>query len=725
MPDLNNLFQAASTVGGSESDQLWLVIDHDFRTIDIPANKKLLGVTSDERINYLDFKGPQFYEGSDLSTFSLRVVYLNSRGESDIYVVPEVNVDDGELQFTWEVGRHACLYSGDVRFIVQAVLTDTEGYILKKYNTRIHSLPVVEGIEPDEGILLANYDLITQFAKNIQKSYKIDEYIADAEAYALGTRGGVAVEEDDPTYENNAKYYSEKMEPIMEASEMSEAWAVGTKNGEPVAADDVTYHNNAKYYSNVALNELGTKVNALYSEASGDPVEYHDGAEGLSLRSAKIALEPIQDLHGFDHPWPAGTQKNKLPVTLTDRTTSGLTVTVNDISQIVVNGLSDSICYLPVNNNLDTTALAGYVFRVNEISGISWRISSAGSTDAVQELTNGTAIEDNGSGMVLYCRISNGLILENATLSVMLLRADETDLNYSPYRHVCNILGRSSIVVYHSDDISDEAAAPEEITADFERLAPIYGADVDISKGTALIDHVKVSVPKSDFGDVVASLLGRNYRVAELTDAVAPADVESQICNCGVIADPDDRFNTEDYVAIVYFAEGMEHPELRVSDQLYQLLSDTDSVDICYAVSDKIYGEFAQVYLESYKGTNYFWMDDGELDVEYPVDLITHIDATAAKNAMGVVVELEGSNITLDAQFNTRYKCGTLTSLTVTSLPEDGDFDIIFYSGTPQTDVHFPETVKLPSWFTAGTYANMYVEINVLDGQFGSVQLWA
>lgn len=76
MPDLNNLFQAASTVGGSNSDPSWLVIDHDFRTIDIPANKKLLGVTSDERINYLDFKGPQYYEGSDLSTFSIRIVYL-------------------------------------------------------------------------------------------------------------------------------------------------------------------------------------------------------------------------------------------------------------------------------------------------------------------------------------------------------------------------------------------------------------------------------------------------------------------------------------------------------------------------------------------------------------------------------------------------------------------------------------------------------------------------
>ena len=38
---------------------------------------------------------------------------------------------------------------------------------------------------------------------------EIDDLVEDAEAYALGTRGGEAVPSTDPAYENNAKYYAE------------------------------------------------------------------------------------------------------------------------------------------------------------------------------------------------------------------------------------------------------------------------------------------------------------------------------------------------------------------------------------------------------------------------------------------------------------------------------------------------------------------------------------
>ena len=39
---------------------------------------------------------------------------------------------------------------------------------------------------------------------------------SDAEAYAVGTRGGVDVDNSDPAYENNAKYYAESMAAVME-----------------------------------------------------------------------------------------------------------------------------------------------------------------------------------------------------------------------------------------------------------------------------------------------------------------------------------------------------------------------------------------------------------------------------------------------------------------------------------------------------------------------------
>lgn len=626
MPDLNQLFQNASTVGDEPDATSWLVIDHDFRTIAIPANKRLLGVESDERVNILNFKAPRYYENSDLSEFAIRVVYLNGRNEGDLYLFDNVEVGEDELTFSWEVGRHACLYSGNVRFIVSAVTTDEDGYILQKYNTQIHTLPVVEGLETENEVYLSNYDVITQFFENIQRAHQIDDYVSDAEAYSIGTRGGEPVEEGDPAYHNNAKYYAEQMQVIMDAASDAEAWAVGTRGGEPVAASDETYHNNAKYYLNAVVNELGTKVSALYDSTSGDPAVYHDGSDGLALRSTRFTLTPRQNLRGFDHPWLGGCEKNKLKITLAETTSSGMTASVNDNGQIVLNGMSESICYFQVNSALDTTALAGLIFHANAVSGVSWRIGTTSSTDATQELADGDAVEDNGSGLVLYCRVANGQIFTNQVLSPMLLDVNESDTSFAPYENRCPIVGYETVTVHHADEEPDENTAVENTVASFERLSPIYGGAIDISNGTADIGYTKVSVPKSDFGSVVSSLVGHDYRVADLTGSPLPKANGIQICDCAVVADPNAGTASGEYVAVVYYAEGMESPELRISEQAYQALGDDENIDICYEIETTVHGEFAQTYLESYRGDNYFWIDYGAIAIEYPVDLLSYID---------------------------------------------------------------------------------------------------
>lgn len=78
-----------------------------------------------------------------------------------------------------------------------------------------------------------------------------DDSAEDSEAWAVGTRDGSDVSPSDPTYHNNAKYYSDQAEGIIEhATEGAEAWAVGERGGVPVSSSDETYHNNSKWYSN-------------------------------------------------------------------------------------------------------------------------------------------------------------------------------------------------------------------------------------------------------------------------------------------------------------------------------------------------------------------------------------------------------------------------------------------------------------------------------------------
>ena len=87
----------------------------------------------------------------------------------------------------------------------------------------------------------------------------------DAEAWAVGKRGGVDVPDTDPTYENNSKYYAGQSrsaaDDAMNAEEesifsalRSEGFAVGQRAGQDVGNDSPYYHNNSKWYSEVAAD---------------------------------------------------------------------------------------------------------------------------------------------------------------------------------------------------------------------------------------------------------------------------------------------------------------------------------------------------------------------------------------------------------------------------------------------------------------------------------------
>lgn len=100
------------------------------------------------------------------------------------------------------------------------------------------------------------------------------------------------------------------------------------------------------------------------------------------------------------------------------------------------------------------------------------------------------------------------------------------------------------------------------------------------------------------------------------------------------------------------------------------------------------------------------------------------IDIPALKGdpAIQVIKDTASTTATIAAQANTRYIYGTLTELTVSSLPSEGIVNILFTSGTTPTVVSLPNTVKMPDWYSVG--ANMTVMIGITDGVWGSIQTW-
>lgn len=85
------------------------------------------------------------------------------------------------------------------------------------------------------------------------------------------------------------------------------------------------------------------------------------------------------------------------------------------------------------------------------------------------------------------------------------------------------------------------------------------------------------------------------------------------------------------------------------------------------------------------------------------------------------VVNVSGSNPTITAEYNKRYVCGEVSTLTITPAAQ-GCTDVVFTSGTTPTVLSLPQTVKMPSWFSVE--ASKTYEINILDGVYGAVMAW-
>lgn len=96
----------------------------------------------------------------------------------------------------------------------------------------------------------------------------IEEAVELAEAWAKGTKDGTPVSSSDPTYHNNAKYYSETSD---NRAKDSEAYAIGKRNGSNVPSSDPAYQNNAKYYAERAAHAVEYTEN---TDASATKIGY-------------------------------------------------------------------------------------------------------------------------------------------------------------------------------------------------------------------------------------------------------------------------------------------------------------------------------------------------------------------------------------------------------------------------------------------------------------------
>jgi len=186
-------------------------------------------------------------------------------------------------------------------------------------------------------------------------------------------------------------------------------------------------------------------------EYSGDIVSFK-ARKVVPMQSVVVSMEPIQDLHGYDHPWPAGGGKNKLDIAkLTNYTNpgNGSTLVNNGDGTITVTATSSTNieCGKTLGEIADLVVGQSYIITADSTGSTKYvYLHGGGSTWAFgyeREIT-----QDMLDGKVSFYASGTQ---SSATISNLMIRsASVSDATYAPYENLCPISGRTGADIEHT-----------------------------------------------------------------------------------------------------------------------------------------------------------------------------------------------------------------------------------------------------------------------------------
>lgn len=372
-------------LNASSGDDTTLVIDNYLRTIAIPKRITNLGVVADDDVLRLNFRMPRYLDDTDLSTFSIRINYVNAHGDGDAYTVNDKVVGDKHITFSWLVGPTATAYKGETNFIVCMKTLNSEGYIEKEYNTTIATLPVLEGLEVDEQIVEAYSDIIEQWRRELFG-------IGDTEEASIRT---VSQEEQ----ENIAQKGIEVLATI------PEDYQTTYKNAEEAAR---------------------TKADAIINTVQGEMVSVSDSSDDY-LRGLRVFGKTTQ---------VSTTGKNLFQNTATSKVVNGLSFSVREDGIVTITGTATENTFFKLGSfTLDNGEY--YLSGCSNGSVSTYLLyfqKPVGGEGYVHCLSGDEAFTISDSDKRdLIIAVYAGVTVQYLTMYPMIRKVENTDGTYEPY----------------------------------------------------------------------------------------------------------------------------------------------------------------------------------------------------------------------------------------------------------------------------------------------------
>lgn len=177
--------------------------------------------------------------------------------------------------------------------------------------------------------------------------------------------------------------------------------------------------------------------------ASGAIASFSDGAKGLPLRSLVANIEPVQDLHGYDNPWPAGGGANQWDEQWESgqyygNIQTGVVAKSPDNTRI---RNKNNIVLQPNTAYYYAASQAGF-FYFFDSNGV-WLNNSDGNGTVVQK--NATFTTPSDTAYAWFFTINTASYANDIAINY-----PSTITTYSPYSNICPISGWSAVNVWRT-----------------------------------------------------------------------------------------------------------------------------------------------------------------------------------------------------------------------------------------------------------------------------------
>lgn len=354
------------------------------------------------------------------------------------------------------------------------------------------------------------------------------------------------------------------------------------------------------------------KAPIIVNTASGAIASFTDGTDS-DVKSLKVKVEPVQDLHGYDSPWPAGGGKNLFDPTKAATNSSGaygFTITrdgdVYTVAGTSTNTTTQQLSFSVTTNyaNSDLSG-KGYVCQAFVVGtpthniATAWGFRTENERSFAIQLAN---VEGHATVNVSF-RISVAATSQNA---------------WSPYTNLCPITGHSQAVVYHSG--AD--------TTDYETLTiPLgdtyYGGEIDVSNGSLVVDRVLWTKNTSTMNN------NENYPGWRDSGLRALGYSGSEGVNTALMNVGDEySYNTLGLSNDILFLSTERYHKTQTEWQALAL-----DIQIIIPLPTPLEVQLVGYDFSTYYGDNTIWSDTGDVEVVYNADTKLYIDGLTEPDA--------------------------------------------------------------------------------------------